>query len=247
MKRWMIIGAGSGIARWLNRGLAAKGYVLYLADRESMQPNLEKLATDLKVRYNATVQTGIFEALDWEKQAAFVNAVENEFGPLDGVIWLSGIMLSQETLQNDPDAAKCQHEINYTAAMRVLSDIANRMEKRGHGHIVGFCSPAGDRGRKSNYLYGADKAAFNVFLQGLRHRLARKNITVLSVKPGPTDTPMTAGMKNLPMLARPQDVARDVIRAIEKKSTEVYTPAKWRLIMLVIRHLPFSVFKHLDL
>ncbi len=247
MKRWLIVGATSGIARALNRRLAAKGCALYLADREAVRAKGEMIAEDLRIRFNVEVRTGRFEALEMDGHAAFVERVENEFGPLDGVVWLSGVMPPQEEAQSDFALAKRQHEINYVAAMGVLGEIANRMEQRGCGHIVGFCSPAGDRGRKSNYLYGADKAALNALLQGLRHRLAPKGIPVLSVKPGPVDTPMTAGMDNLPLLAKPGEVARDVARAIEKGSTELYTPWKWRFIMLVIRHMPFAVFKRLDL
>ena len=245
MKNWLIVGAMSGIATPLARELSARGCRLYLAGREASTEALERLAQDIEVRHGAEVMTGRFEALEMERHEAFVDEVEEAFGPLNGVVWAVGVMEPQGELERDFTGALRQHAVNYVAAMGVLGRVAEKMESRRRGHIVAIGSPAGDRGRKSNYLYGADKAALHTFLEGLRNRLAGRGVTVLTVKPGPTDTPMTAGKKNLPMLARPADVARDIARAIDRGDEVLYTPWQWQYIMLVIRHLPRWIFKRL--
>ena len=247
MKNWLIVGATSGIAVHLARELASRGYRLYLADREDVADDLERSARDLQVRHNTDIVTGRFEALEMDRHISFVDDVEDRFGLLDGVVWVSGVMESQHKMETDIELARRQHNINYTAAMGVLGEIAERMGKRRRGHIVAFGSPAGDRGRRSNYLYGADKAALNCLMEGIRHRMAGTNVTVLTVKPGPTNTPMTAGMDNLPMLAQPEDVARDIAKAIDRHKEVIYTPWQWRYIMLIIRHLPRWIFKRMDL
>ena len=247
MKNWLILGATSGIAAHLARELAERGHRICLADRKEVDRKLQLLAQDIGERYKVEVSTVHFDALEFESHDTLIGEIEETFGDIDGAVYAVGVMQPQQQLQNDPAAARRDHEINYLAAMHVLGDLANRMAKRKRGHIVAFGSPAGDRGRKSNYLYGADKAALHVFLEGLRHRLAKNRVTVLTVKPGPTDTPMTAGVKTVKSKARPEDVARDIANAIDAKKQVIYTPAKWRIIMCIIRHLPWCVFKRLNL
>ncbi len=247
MKNWLIIGATSGIAVPLCRELAARGFSLYLADLPETEKRRKRLCEDLRIRYRSEVLTGSFDALNMDQHEAFVDQVEITLGQIDGVVYLCGLMEDQHVLQSDFNKARRQHDINYVAAVGVLGKIAEKMETNGHGHIVAIGSPAGDRGRKSNYLYGADKAALHVFLQGLRHRLAPLGITVLIVKPGPTDTAMTAGMDNLPLLAQPAMQAAAIADAIDRKKSVLYTPWPWKWIMLVIRHLPDFVYNRLNL
>ena len=247
MKNWLILGATSGIAVPLARELASKGNRICLAGRRENSKRLELLAQDLNARFGVEAAVSYFEAVELERLEAFIDEVEETFGRIDGVVYAAGVMEPQLHLQRDFTAARRQHDINYMAAVGLLGHTARKMEARRRGHIVAFGSPAGDRGRRSNYLYGADKAALHLFMEGLRHRLAGKRITVLTVKPGPTDTPMTAGMRKPRFKARPEDVARDIARAIDDKRTVIYTPAKWRYIMCVIRHLPWFIFKRLNL
>ena len=247
MNNWLILGATSGIATHLSRELASRGFRICLADRKATSKKLDLLAQDLNARFDTETVIMNFEATEMERHETFIDEVEESFGEIDGVVYAVGVMEPQKDLEQDFARAKRQHEINYTAAAGLLGSIAQKMEVRHRGHIVAFGSPAGDRGRRSNYLYGADKAALHLFMEGLRHRLAGKRVTVLTVKPGPTDTPMTAGMKGLKSRARPEDVARDIARAIDEKRQVIYTPGKWRYIMCIIRHLPWFIFRRLDL
>jgi len=137
---------------------------------------------------------------------------------------------------------------NYTAAAVALNDLARYLAGRGApGGIIGIGSVAGDRGRRSNYVYGAAKGALALYLQGLRNRLADRGVHVLTVKPGFVDTPMTAGLQGLFLVAPPARVARDIVRAYQRRRDVVYTPWFWRYIMLLIRAIPESRFKHLRL
>lgn len=245
MDNWLIIGATSGMGRYLARELASRGHRLALAARNSEL--LERTAKDIEIRHQRPVHTITFDALEFDSHPGFVETVESEFGPVYGVVYAIGAMAGQEKLQSDLSAMRRELDVNYTGAVSVLELFAGRMENRRSGHIVAFGSPAGDRGRKSNYLYGASKAALHIFLQGLRQRLAPAGIHVTTVKPGPTRTPMTAGMKKLPLLAEPKDQARNIARAIERGTEVVYTPWPWRLIITAIRHIPQRLFKRLSL
>ena len=136
---------------------------------------------------------------------------------------------------------------NFTAAAICLAHLANDFETRGEGGIIGIGSVAGDRGRQSNYPYGAAKAGLSVFLQGLRNRLAPAGIHVLTVKPGFVDTPMTQGLDGLFLVAPPAKVADDIVRAYTKKKDVLYTPFFWRWIMLITKSIPERIFKKLKL
>jgi len=245
VQNWLIIGATSGIASQVIRLLAHKKKRLILSGRDMAQ--IEKIAKDTEIRYNTEVKTKLFNALDFDSHSDFIHEIEESFGKIYGVIWAVGVLGQQDKLENDFKAAKLDHDINYTAAMSFLGEIANYMERRKTGHIVVLGSVAGDRGKASNYIYGAAKAALNTFLQGLRQRLAPAGVKVLTVKPGPVRTRMTDGLEKLPLLANPQDVAKDIVRAIERGSEVLYTPLIWRLIMILIRHVPEKIYKKISL
>jgi len=247
MSNWLVMGAAGGIATHLVRELASRGHRLFLADVESANELLERNAEDVRVRYDSEVYTSTFDVLENKEIKIFLDGVEDKLGPIDGIVWTIGVMWSQIELEKNLDKASLHHEINYLSAMRFLSVIANRMEKQRRGMIVAISSPAGDRGRQSNYFYGADKAALTVFMQGLRQRLARKKVHVLTVKPGPVQTAMTEGMENLPLLALPSKVASDIAKAINKKKNVIYTPWPWTFIMMIIRHIPDRIFKWLKM
>ena len=136
---------------------------------------------------------------------------------------------------------------NGLSVIALCTLLGNRFEAQGSGSIAVISSVAGDRGRQSNYVYGAAKGMVTRFLQGLRNRLAKENVQVLTIKPGFVDTPMTAAFKKGALWAQPADVARGILAAIDKGKDEVYLPGFWRLIMLVIRHIPEFIFKKLSL
>lgn len=247
MSGWLIIGATGGIASATARELASKGHRLLLADRPDTKERLASDAEDLRVRYQVEVETFNFEATDFKKHATLLKAAEKASEGLDGVLWAAGVMWPQEQLQANAEMAAKHHEVNYTSMMSFLGLVADLFEERKAGQIVSIGSPAGDRGRQSNYLYGADKAAVHVFMQGLRQRLAKAGVHVMTVKPGPTRTPMTAGMENLPLAAEPKTIAKGIASGIEKRREVIYVPGIWRWIMLAIRHTPEMIFKRLNM
>ena len=136
---------------------------------------------------------------------------------------------------------------NFLSVVSLLTPIANQLEKQHYGCIAVISSVAGDRGRQSNYVYGAAKGALTIFLQGLRNRLQAANVCVLTIKPGFVDTPMTADLKKGALWAKPESVAKGIYRAIKRRKNSVYLPWFWWPIMMVIRHIPEPIFKRLKL
>jgi short-subunit dehydrogenase len=164
------------------------------------------------------------------------------------VVCAVGLLGDQKAAETDAALAETVIRTNYLAPALLLGEFANRMEARGSGAIIGISSVAGDRGRASNYMYGAAKAGFTAFLSGLRNRLASKGVNVVTVKPGFVATRMTAGM-NLPKLltAQPAEVAATIERGITRGATIIYAYPIWRFIMLAIAHIPEFMFKKMKL
>ena len=243
-KNWLIVGASSGMAVHLARELASRGANLFLCDLDDERLALQ--SADLQARYKVTVCTERFDVLDFDSHATLLDMAEESLGQLYGIVWVAGIQGDQKEQERDFAKARKVLDVNYTAALSMLNLAALRFEKRGRGHIVGFSSPAGDRGRASNYVYGASKGALAALLSGLRQRLSRRGVKVLTVKPGFVDTKLTKGM-NLPFAAKPADVARDIAKAIDKGSDVAYVPWFWRCIMWFIIHAPEMIFKRLKL
>ena len=162
----------------------------------------------------------------------------------DTVICVAGLMTAQDQAERDFGAAELMMRTNYLGPVSILGEAANRMEARGSGTIIGISSVAGERGRASNYIYGSSKAGLTAFLSGLRNRLARKGVHVITIKPGFVATRMTEGMK-LPaaLTAQPAEVAAAILRAAQRGKDVVYTRPIWRLILWVISLLPEPVFK----
>ena len=138
-------------------------------------------------------------------------------------------------------------QTNALSVISLLTLLANHFEQQRHGCIAVISSVAGDRGRQSNYVYGTAKGALSIFLQGLRNRLHKSGVQVLTVKPGFVDTPMTASLPKGPLWATPEKVAEDIDKAIENKRNVLYTPSFWFLIMAIIKSVPESIFKRLSL
>ena len=239
----LILGATSDIAQALAYKFAKEGYNLTLAARQPER--LAATLTDLQIRHNVKAEAVVFEALDYGSHAAFYE----ELNPKpDVAILVFGYLGNQEKSQADFAEARQIIEANYTGAVSILSIIANDFERRRNGVVIGFSSVAGDRGRGSNYTYGSAKAALTAYLSGLRNRLARANVQVITVKPGFVRTKMTAGIPLPgPVTAKPEQVAADVFKAFHKRSDQLYTLWMWRYIMLIIRSLPEAIFKKLKL
>jgi short-subunit dehydrogenase len=154
-----------------------------------------------------------------------------------------------DQLRGQEDFAEARQiiEVNYLSYISLLHHAASHFEKRRSGFICALSSVAGDRGRQSNYLYGSSKGALTLYLQGLRNRLSKSGVAVITVKPGIVDTKMTFGKEGLLLMAKPATIASGVFKAVMKRKHSVYLPGFWRWIMLIIRHIPESIFKRMSL
>jgi len=246
-KRIVIIGATSAIAEHCARLWLEKQPVdLTLVGRDTQR--IERVATDLKVRSpQSEIRVVQAEFLDPEAINATVLDIVKS-GRVDIVLIAHGSLPEQTECQNDLQSCRDALEINGVSPVLYAEAFAKEMEKANHGTIALIGSVAGDRGRKSNYVYGAAKGLVTRYAQGLQHRFAGSGVKVVLIKPGPTDTPMTAHLKGkAAKLAPVEDVAKQIVDAIEAEKPLVYTPRKWLLIMSIIRHLPRAIFNKLDI
>jgi short-subunit dehydrogenase len=245
MKRILIIGATSAIAEAAARQWAARGEALFLVGRR--QQKLDDIAADLKVRGAAKAGVLALDATDVAAHEAMLAAAVAELGGLDVALIAHGTLPDQKACEASVEKTLQEFDNNGLSVIALCTLLANHFEAQGSGSIAVISSVAGDRGRQSNYVYGAAKGMVTRFLQGLRNRLAKKGVQVLTIKPGFVDTPMTAAFPKGALWAQPADVARGIVAAIDAGKDEVYLPGFWRLIMLVIRHIPEFIFKKLSL
>lgn len=239
----LILGAASDMAVAIARKFASQGYSLTLAGR-----SLEKLKAiegDLKVRYNGTVHSVVFDALDFASHSSFYSSLPEK---PDIVVCVFGLLGDQAVSQHDWKACEEVLNSNYVGAVSILNIVANDFETRKKGTIVGISSVAGERGRQSNYLYGSAKAGFTAYLAGLRNRMFHHGVHVLTVKPGFVKTRMIENMKTPgPITAQPAQVGDQVYKAVKKKRNTIYVLPVWALIMLIIRTIPEGIFKKMKM
>ena len=239
----LIVGAKSDIAKATAREYAKHGYDLYLAARNSDE--LEEFANDVTVRTQRTIKLVELDILDYKSHQAFYDNLGEK--PL-GVISAIGYLGEQEKAQTDFKEAQQIMDTNYTGVVSLFNIIANDFEHRRSGFMVGISSVAGDRGRKSNYIYGSAKAALTAYLSGLRNRLHDAQVHVMTVKPGFVATKMTEEM-DLPekLTAQPEEVAEDKYKAQQKGKNVLYTKWMWRWVMMIIRNIPEFQFKRMSI
>lgn len=235
----LILGARSEIGMAVAHKFASLGHPVQLAARNV--DTLERAKTDIEVRHRVTVTLHSFDALDFETHAAFVDGLP---ALPEIAVCVVGYMGEQADNERDLAAASLVMRSNFEGPASILAELANRFVVRGLGTLVGVSSVAGDRGRATNYVYGSAKAGFTAFLSGLRNRLAKQNVHVLTVLPGFVATQMTAGM-DLPakLTAQPAEVADKIAAAIGSGRNIIYVRSVWWLIMLIIRNIPERVFK----
>jgi NAD(P)-dependent dehydrogenase (short-subunit alcohol dehydrogenase family) len=233
------------MARAAAAALAQRGDRLFLA--EPVLDDAERVASDLRIRYGAEVSSGVFNADTPEKHGAFLAGVLKAMGGLDGVVSAVGYMGDQQQARDDICEIATTVQRNFTGVATILSHCANHFETQKQGFIVAITSVAGDRGRQSNYTYGSAKGGLTCFLAGLRNRLFAAGVRVITVKPGFIDTEMTFGLDGLFLVASPELVGREIADAPDRRPDTIYVPSFWRLIMLVIQHVPELVFKRLTL
>lgn len=242
METWIILGATSTMARVFAREMAGRGDKLLLAGRR--MDELELLAEDCRIRGAELAEPIMFDSRKPETFQPILDRASEMGETLSAAVFV-GSMPEQEEIDANPELIDGTIIDGFTGPARFLTMMAPMMEERGDGMIVGISSVAGDRGRLNNYVYGASKAGFSCYLSGLRNRLGRKGVHVLTVKPGPVDTPMTFG-KNSPFMAQPEDVIRDIVKAMSKKKNVLYTSAIWRVIMTIIKLVPEPIFKKMS-
>lgn len=242
-ERILLTGATSGIGRAVARALAARGAQIVLASRSATE--VSRLAADLRHRYGAQVASETFDALDCASNRALIDRCLEE-GALDGVILCHGVMFEQAEAEADPRLAWEMTTVNLTSPIAILEAVAPHFEARRSGWLAAVSSVAGDRGRRSNALYGAGKAALDTYLEGLEARLSGFGVRVTTVKPGPVDTRMTWG-RDAPLVVKPERVARDLLRGVRRGRSVVYTPWLWRPIMAVLCILPRRLFRRLPI
>lgn len=244
MSYLLVVGATSDIAKATALVYAKQGYDLYLAARNT--DDLATFANDIRVRTGRDVQCLSLDVLD------DVGQLVDFYGGLTekpmGVVVAVGYLGEQNKAEQDMAETQKIINTNFTAVVCLLNLIANDFEQRKSGFIIGISSVAGDRGRKSNYIYGAAKAGFTAYLSGLRNRLNDVGVHVMTVKPGFVATKMTEGL-DLPekLTAQPDEVAKDIIKAQKKNVNVLYTKWVWRWIMLIITSIPEFIFKKLSL
>lgn len=245
MKTIVILGATSAIAEQTARLYATRGDALLLVARDS--DRLDIIANDLRVRGAGKVETYCADLNDTDRHRELLDNSIDKLGKIDILLVAYGTLGDQKKCETDFAATLQELQTNCLSVMSILTLFANYFEAEKSGCIAAISSPAGDRGRQSNYIYGTAKGALSVYLQGLRNRLNRYNVQVLTIKPGFVDTPMTADFHKGLLWVRPEVIARGIIRAIDKQKDVVYLPFFWRYIMLIIKLIPERIFKKLSL
>lgn len=248
MSRIAIFGATSAIASACARRWVAKGCSLVLIARDATR--LDVLAQDLDVRKapGQSIATVCADLADLSSHAHIVEQAFARLHGLDVILVAHGSLSPQAACEDSVDLTLREINLNALSPISIVTLAAKRFETAGAGVIAVIGSVAGDRGRQSNYVYGAAKGMLSIFLEGLRNRLSQKNITILTIKPGFVDTPMTAHVARKGRLwASADQIAAGIVAAVERKRDVAYLPGFWRPIMFVIRHIPEGLFKRLRL
>lgn len=245
MLRIVIVGASSAIAEATARCYAARGARLFLIARQLQR--LEDMASDLKVRGAADVAFATLDVNQLDAHADVLAQAWTRLGEVDAMLIAHGTLPDQNACEASAELAVKEFNTNGTSTIALMTVAANRFEAQRHGTLAVISSVAGDRGRQSNYLYGSAKAAVTAFTSGLRQRLAKVNVNVLTIKPGFVDTPMTRDFKKSALWAKPEGIARGIVRATDRGRSVIYLPWFWLPIMLIIRHVPEFVFKRVKL
>jgi decaprenylphospho-beta-D-erythro-pentofuranosid-2-ulose 2-reductase len=242
----LILGATSAIAQSVARLYAESGARMFLVARDPSR--LDSVADDLRVRGAIAVDCLAADLTEHDRHPEIVAAAFDALSGLDTVLVAHGVLPDQASCQESVADTLVSIDINFLSVVSLLTPIANRLEESKRGTIAVISSVAGDRGRQSNYIYGAAKSGLDAFLQGLRNRLNKADVNVLTIKPGFVDTPMTAHIPERGLLwAQPEDIAEGIVHAIDKQKDVIYLPRFWALIMLIIRSIPERIFKKLSL
>ena len=243
--RVAFLGATKGMGRALARLMAQRGDEICLLGRNTV--DLERSAADLSVRAGADVASTV--VCDLEQPEGFpaaIAAARQALGGLDAVVVTAGVFATQEELEDDPALAERLLRIDFSSTVMFCEAAKKALLEEGGGALCVFSSVAGERGRKPVIMYGAAKAGLTHYLEGLDHKHHADGLRVVTVKPGFVKTTMTAGLDPPPFAGEPEQVARRVLRAIDRGTPVVYAPAPWRLIMAIIRALPRAIMRRIN-
>jgi decaprenylphospho-beta-D-erythro-pentofuranosid-2-ulose 2-reductase len=242
----LVLGGGSDIARATCKQLVARRRArIVLAARKP--ETLDATVSELRAAGAEQVDTVPFDATDFASHEAFVRSVFDGHGDFDVVLLTFGVLGEQTAAEADVAAALETVQTNYTGVVSVTIPLAQRLERQGHGTLVLLSSVAGERARRSNFVYGSSKAGADAFYQGLGDRLAPRGIQVMIVRPGFVTTKMTYGMAPAPMATTPEAVADAIVRGLERGQQIVWVPPMLRVVMSGLRHLPRPVFRRLNI
>jgi len=243
--RVLVLGASSSLAIATARKLAARGASFYLVARTLTK--LEVVACDLQTRGAGPVAIQGMDLDDSASHPQMLAAAAESLGGIDLALIAHGVLGDQQRAQADYTFAEPVLVTNFLSTVSLSTWLANYFESRGQGVLAVISSVAGDRGRRSNYVYGASKGALNIFLDGLRNRIDRKGVQVLTIRPGFVSTPMTAHLPQGALFASPNAIADGILKAVQKRKDNVYLPPIWALIMLLVRSIPQAIFKKMNL
>lgn len=245
MKKILIFGATSAIAEQCARIWAARGESLYLVARND--DRLKTIASDIEIRGASRVLSCRMDVNDMGQHAKLIDEAVAALGGIDVVLIAHGTLADQNSCERSVEETMMEIQTNALSSISLLTLTANHLETKRQGTIAIISSVAGDRGRASNYIYGAAKAMVTAFTSGLRQRLYKSDVAVVTIKPGFVDTPMTTGFQKGLMWVKPETVAPKIVTAIDKRKAEVYIPKFWWVIMLVIKIIPNTIFQRLKL
>lgn len=241
--KMLLLGATSAIGHEAAKCFAGESAEFFLVGRTAEK--LEAVAQDLKARGAKRVETCLLDLAELERHQELIDTAVERLGGLDVALISHGTLGDQQQCQQSVEETLKEFTTNCTSVISLLTMLGNYFEQQRHGCIAVVTSVAGDRGRRSNYVYGATKGAVSLFVQGLRSRLSRAGVSVVTIKPGLVDTPMTAALKKGPLFASSRTVGEGIYRAIKQRKEVVYLPGYWRFIMLVVKLLPEKLFKRL--
>jgi decaprenylphospho-beta-D-erythro-pentofuranosid-2-ulose 2-reductase len=245
MRNILIIGANSAIAKAVARACAEDHARLFLLARDSAL--LAQQKQDLEIRGAAAVDFAPLDVTHFSLHEAVLEQALDTLGSIDLAVLCHGSLPDQAQCAEHFDAALEQFNINALSTISLLTLLGNHMRERGHGCIAVVTSVAGDRGRPSNFVYGAAKGMVSQYLQGLRGRLFPHGVHVVDVRPGFVDTPMTAHLRKGPLWSSPERIAACLLDGVRQRRHTVYAPGYWRVIMAVVRAIPDALFKRLPL
>jgi NAD(P)-dependent dehydrogenase (short-subunit alcohol dehydrogenase family) len=241
----VILGATKGMGRALARLMAERGDRLFLLGRDARQ--LERSAADLQIRgASGPVPAALCDLADPSTFAPALERAAATLGSIDTVVVTAGVFATQQAIEADRQLAGEILSVDFTGTVLFCEEVRGRLLAAGGGTLCVFSSVAGERGRKPTVVYGAAKAGLSRYLEGLDHKFRARGLTTICVKPGFVKTGMTTGLKPPPFAGEPQQVARRVLRAIDRGCPEVYAPAAWGWVMWVIRNLPRLVMRRVD-